>query len=146
MLIPHGTLILAVDGGHLRVLRNHGSDAAPALELLREQKLKNPASHVLEEDSPGRSFSSVGPGRSAFEAPDLHQRREDRFGHEAAELIASLAGEDLPVILIAPPRMLGQLRYERDPKFEHRIIAEINKDYAQRSPADILDMLRDYQS
>ncbi|SDD86961.1 Protein required for attachment to host cells [Sphingomonas sp. YR710] len=94
---------------------------------------------------PGRSFSSVGPGRSAFDAPDLHQRRENRFGHEALELISSMAGAETPVILIAPPHMLGEIRAEQNPKFEQRILAEINKDFAQRSAADILEMLREYQ-
>jgi protein required for attachment to host cells len=145
MLIPHGTLILAVDGAHLQLLRNRGSDALPALDRLHERKLKNPASHVLETDAPGRAFSSAGHGRSAYDAPDLHQRREDRFSHEALEQISSMAGEETPVILIAPPHVLGEIRADLDPRSALRIIAEINKDYAQSKPAEILELLRNYQ-
>jgi protein required for attachment to host cells len=117
----------------------------PALDRLHERKLKNPASHVLETDAPGRAFSSVGQGRSTYDAPDLHQRREDRFSHEALELVSSMAGVDTPVILIAPPHVLGEIRVDLDPQSGPRIIAEINKDYAQSKPAEILELLHNYQ-
>jgi protein required for attachment to host cells len=49
------------------------------------------------------------------------------------------------VILIAPPHVLGEIRADLDPRSALRIIAEINKDYAQSKPAEILELLRNYQ-
>ncbi|AMK22907.1 MULTISPECIES: baeRF12 domain-containing protein [Sphingomonadaceae] len=145
MLIPHDTTILVVDGSHMQVLRNRGTDAAPDLELLKEQTIRNPPTSAMGTSAPGRSFGSAVPKRSAYQNSDLHQRREDRFGHAALQAIASLNREDAPLILIAPPHMLGTLRSELDPKRHAQILAEIAKDFAQRDAPDILALLRSYQ-
>jgi len=110
MLIPHDTTILVVDGGHMQVLRNRGVDAMPELELLYEQAMKNPPSRAMGTDAPGRSFGSAAPTRSAYADADYHQRKEDRFGKEALQAVASLGRQDRPLIVIAPPHMLGVLR------------------------------------
>lgn len=145
MLIPHDTTILVVDGGHVQVLRNRGTDAAPELELLHEQAMKNPPSRAMATDAPGRSFGSAVSKRSAYADTDYHQRREDRFGHEALATVASLGRQNRPLILIAPPRMLGTLRDELDAEVEGQILAEIAKDYAQRDAGDILKLLQSHQ-
>jgi protein required for attachment to host cells len=145
MLIPHDTTILVVDGGHVQVLRNRGTDAAPELELLHEQAMKNPPSRAMATDAPGRSFGSAVPTRSAYADADYHQRREDRFGQEALQAVASLGRQDRPLILIAPPRMLGVLRSDLDPTMQGHILAEIAKDFAQRHATDILKLLRSHQ-
>lgn len=144
MLIPHDTTILVVDGSHMQLLRNRGTDRAPDLELLHEQAMKNPPSRAMGTSAPGRSFGSAVPSRSAYENADRHQRREDDFGHAALQVLASLHREDAPLILIAPPHMLGALRSELDPKRHTHILAEIAKDFAQRDVPDILALLRSY--
>ncbi|WP_404477668.1 host attachment protein [Novosphingobium sp. BL-52-GroH] len=145
MLIPHDATILVVDGGHLQVLRNRGTDAAPELELLHEQAMKNPPSRAMGTDAPGRSFGSAVPKRSTYGEADYHQRREDRFGHRALGTVASLGRQDGPLILIAPPHMLGVLREDLDPRVQDRVVAEIAKDFAQRDADDILKLLRSHQ-
>lgn len=145
MPIPHDTTILVVDGGHLQVLRNRGTDAAPELELLHEQAMKNPPSRAMGTDAPGRSFGSAVPKRSAYADADYHQRREDRFGHQALETVASLGRQDRPLILIAPPHMLGVLREDLDSKAQGRVLAEIAKDFAQRNADEILKLLRSHR-
>lgn len=123
MLIPHDTTILVVDGGHVQVLRNRGADATPELELLYEQTMKKPPSRAMATDAPGRSFSSAAPTRSAYADADYHQRWEDRFGHEASRAVASLGRQDRPLIVIAPPRILGVLRGDLDPKMQNHLLA-----------------------
>jgi protein required for attachment to host cells len=145
MLIPHGTLVLVVDGGRMIVLRNRGSETAPDLDVLQENSLHNPPSRTLTTDAPGRSFASSGPGRSAYPDGDVHQRREDRFGREAVALLQSLAGDDTPMILIAPPHMLGDIRAHHDTGMQRRILAEIDKDLTHDSAAEIARFLRAYR-
>lgn len=145
MLIPHDTTILVVDGGHMQVLRNRGVDAMPELELLYEQAMKNPPSRAMGTDAPGRSFGSAAPTRSAYADADYHQRKEDRFGKEALQAVASLGRQDRPLIVIAPPHMLGVLRGDLNPTMQGHILAEIAKDFAQRDAADILVLLRSHQ-
>ncbi|WP_257538433.1 host attachment protein [Sphingobium sp. CFD-1] len=145
MLITHDTTILVVDGGHVQVFRNRGTDAAPELELLHEQAMKNPPSRAMATDAPGRSFGSAAPTRSAYADADYHQRWQDRFGQEALRAVASLGRQDRPLIVIAPPRMLGVLRGDLDPKMQNHILAEIAKDFAQRGDGDILALLQSHQ-
>jgi protein required for attachment to host cells len=145
MLVPHDCCILVVDGGRMQILRNHGQPASPDLTRVAEYDNVNPASFVLESDAPGRSHDSHGPGSHAYPAADLHQRSEDAFAARALAELQIVAGNGEPVIIIAPPRILGQLR----PLFDHglraRIIGEMNKDLAHRPPAEIAVFLRTHQ-
>lgn len=42
MLVPHGARILAIDGGHTRLLRNRGRECAIDLDTIDERRLFNP--------------------------------------------------------------------------------------------------------
>jgi protein required for attachment to host cells len=110
------------------------------LELLRKRRLRNPRTHVMGDDQPGRSFQSVGPRRGAHQAVDRHQRREDAFGKQALDLAADLAGDN-PLVVIAPPHMLGQLRAHHKVGSAPRIAAEIAKDLAGYSGSRIASFL-----
>lgn len=145
MLIPHNATILVVDGSHMKVLRNRGTDAAPKLELLHERAMENPPSRAMGTDAPGRSFGSAVPGRSAYSGTDYHQRKEDRFGREALQTIQDLGRQNLPLILITPPHMLGVLRGDLEHAKQIPVLAEIAKDFAQRDSTDILDLLQSHQ-
>jgi protein required for attachment to host cells len=140
MLVPHGALILVVDGGKMQLLRNSGRDSDPALELLRKRRLRNPRNHVMGDDAPGRSFQSVGPRRGAHERDDRHQRCEDTFGEQALDTATELAG-NAPLIVIAPPHMLGRLRAHRKPGARPEVLAEIAKDLAGYSASRITSFL-----
>jgi len=129
MLVPHGAVILVVDGGKMQLWRNSGRDSAPALELLRKRRLRNPRTSVMGDDAPGRSFQSVGPRRGAHQSVDRHQRREDAFGEQSLDLAAELAGDN-PLVVIAPPHMLGRLRAHRKSNGGPGAAAEIAKDLA----------------
>lgn len=145
MLIPHGTLILVVDGSRMQLLRNRGRDSAPDLELLRKTHLSNPRTHVMGSDEPGRSFAGVGARRGAHAATDLHQRREDEFGRKALDVARSMAGEASPLIIIAPPHMLGQLRDHRRAHHQPPILAEIDKDLTSCSETEIASYLHGWR-
>lgn len=145
MLVPHDTHILVVDGARMQILRNRGQAASLDLEVIQEKTQSNPASHVLEADSPGRTHESSGPGGHAYPAADLHQQREDEFGADALAMLQKTAGPDDGIIIIAPPKMLGQLRPTFDHAFRARIIGEMNKDLAHRPKEEIAMFLRNHQ-
>lgn len=140
MLIPHGALILVVDGSRMQLLRNRGRDSAPELEVIEDEKLGHGRGQAAETG--GRS--SGGPAHRAD--PDPHQRREDRFGRQAMQFVESAARRGAPVILIAPPHMLGELRAARDPHVEGQIVAEIDKDLSHCKPAELATFLQDYRA
>ena len=79
MLVAHGTLVLVADGAKMTIFRNHGSDIAPALEVVETDGQFSARTSAQGTDRPGRSFSSVGSGRSGYSETDFHQADEDRF-------------------------------------------------------------------
>jgi len=143
MLIPHGTLVLVVDGGGLRLLRNCGTDTAPKLSLIEQQALHNPPSRAFDGGAPGRVFESAGSVRHAYPAADLHQRREDEFAETAYARLRTLG--DATAIIIAPPRMLGKLRDLYSREFRHGLVGDIDKDLTHHNAADIANFLRHYR-
>lgn len=142
MLIPHGAHILVCDGGHMQLLRNAGRELEPRLEPIAERALKNPATHVLSDDAPGRRFESAGVGGSAYVTVDEHQKREDAFGADALALTAARIEPDTPLIVIAPPRMLGLLRKRMPASLARQVIREFDKDIAHRKPQDVAAFLK----
>lgn len=130
MLLPHDMLVVVADGRKALFLRNEGDDLHPNLVVEHARERVNPPNREHKTDRPGRSFSSVGDGRSAMEEPDYHQIEEDRF---AAELGAVLRGRALAntfeaLIIAAPPRTLGELRKHYHVEVEKRLAGEIAKD------------------
>ena len=71
----------------------------------------------------------MGGARSAFEPTDNHQREEDRLAVEAADQLRAraLAGDFDKLIVVAPPRMLGELRKHYHKEVEARLIDEIHR-------------------
>jgi protein required for attachment to host cells len=141
MLVAHGTYIMAVDGAKMSLFRNRGKDFAPELEQLENRENHSARTTDLGSDRPGRSFQSAGNGRSAHEGTDYHQQEEDQFANDAADQLSALLTDSVNGILIAAPHVLGVMRRRFKPDTRARITAEINKDYAQRSVADITTLL-----
>ena len=88
---------------------------------------RRPISAPIE---PGRSFSSVGSGRSAVEQTDWHRQEEERF---LQKLVSQLdhsvkVGEVKSLVIVAPPRALGVLRQAYSHNLRAAVQAEIDKD------------------
>jgi protein required for attachment to host cells len=142
MLIPKGTLVMVVDGAHRAVYRNAGEALAPELVLIEEMHRPVPRTTQLGTDSPGRHFESAGPGRGGYEETDLHQLAEDRFAQEAAATLDTLVQEGAGrIVLVAPPHVLGVMRPRFGKGVQAALITQIAKDYAQRLPRDIAELL-----
>lgn len=141
MLVAHGTYIMVVDGAKRSLFRNWGNGVAPDLELIDHRENHAERTADLGSDKPGRSFQSAGNGRSAHDSTDYHQQEEDGFAHAAADQLNVVLTDSVGGILIAPPHVLGVMRQRLNPDVRARMTAEIAKDYAGRSVADISAML-----
>ncbi len=130
MQIPNEALVLVADGRKMLFLRNKGDEALIDLRVESHREQENPAIRDQATDAPGRSISSVGSARSAMEPTDFHQLQEDRFAAEAAEMLRkrALSNDFEKLIIVAPPRTLGELRKHYHKTVESRLIAEIDKD------------------
>ena len=70
MQLQHDGFIVIADGEKMLLLRNRGDAEFPHLELIEQDERQSRANRDLRRDVPGRSFSSVGPGRSAYDEAD----------------------------------------------------------------------------
>ena len=131
MQVPHNSFVLVADGQKMLFFRNEGDAEFLKLEVERKREQEIPADRDLKRDDAGRTFdASGGAGRSAYEETDFHQLEEDRFAAQAAEMLKqrALRNEFESVIIVAPPRTLGELRKHYHKEVEKRIAGEIAKD------------------
>src|SRR3546814_16550645 len=96
----------------------------------RKRQSENPANRDVKTDSPGGAVARVGNGRSAMEEADFHQIEEDRFAAETADLLRerALRNDFDALIVVAPPRTLGELRKHYHKEVEQRLAGEIAQD------------------
>jgi protein required for attachment to host cells len=137
--IPHDAIVLVGDGRKALFLRNEGDEKYPNLKTERVFLDDNPPTHEQGTDKPGRSFSSVGHGRSALESTDWHDLEEHHFARVVAAALEQLVRErQVKALLIAaPPRTLADLRQTLHKDVKARIIAEIDKDFTKQPVYEI---------
>ena len=130
MQVPHNSFVVVADGAKMLFFRNEGDAEFPKLEVERKREQEDRPDRVWKTDEPGRAFSSVSSGRSAYEETDFHQLEEDRFAAETAELLRkrALQNDFESLIIIAPPKTLGELRKHYHKEVEKRLTGEIAKD------------------
>ncbi len=128
--IPRDALVFVGDGTKALFLRNKGDAELVNLVVERIFEQENPATRDQGTDRPGRSFASSGTHRSAMEQTDWHQLAEDRFVGEVAERLYkhAHAGRYDKLIVVAPPKVLGNLRKAFHKEVSDRISAEIPKE------------------
>jgi len=91
MQLQHDGFMVIADGEKMLLLRNRGDAEFPHLELIEQDEQQSRANRDLRRDIPGRSFSSVGPGRSTYDETDSRQVGEDRFAAETAGILNRMA-------------------------------------------------------
>lgn len=153
MRVPHNALILVADGRKMRLLRNKGNPNRLDLQVESERVHASPKDSEQKTDAAGRSSSTqsgagsppiarggsmhaqgqgaqFAPSRGSMEETDYHQLEEDRFAAEVAEMLNKHALSRLfeKLIVVAPPRTLGELRKHYHKEVGARLVAEIDKD------------------
>lgn len=109
---------------------------APDLILQTEHK----DLREIMSDKPGRSFSSVGPGRSAMEyASDPVKDAKRAFVDQVVTLLHQhfVKRDFTHLAIFADPEMLGLLRHGLTPDLEHAVIVEMPKNFLHESPQDL---------
>jgi len=141
--VPRDALVLIGDGARALFLRNVGNPLQPSLQVENVFEQTNPASRDQGSDRPGRTFSSVGEGRSAYEQTDWHQLGEDRFTAMIAEALYRMAHENRfnALVVVAPAKVLGNLRKAFHKEVADRITAEVPKDLTSHAIPEIENLL-----
>lgn len=125
------TWILIADGNQARVLEHGGPGKGLASVKGLDWSIPPLQTQDINADRPGRSHSSVGPGRSAMEP------RTDPVDHREAEFARSVAGalDDKAkagafdrLVIAAAPVTLGNLRKVMSEHVKKTVVAELDKD------------------
>lgn len=125
------TWILVADGARARVLVNDGIGKGLHSAIDGEMAHALPPTRELGSDRPGRGQQCGTGGRHAIQPHvDWHRFEKEKFSKEMATLLDAAAehGAFHRLVLIAPPRTLGDLRGALGAKARSLIHAEIDKD------------------
>lgn len=143
MKLPNDALVVVGDGRKALFLRNRGSRAEPELAVESEYSQDNPPTREIGTDRPGRKHGSDGVSRSAIAETDQHQRGERQFAGRVADTLYQMghANEFQTLVLVAPPKMLGDLRAQLHPEVAQRVIAEVPKDLVSHPLPDLQRLL-----
>ena len=143
---PTKTWILIADGARARMLGHdgpgHGLYEIEGMEFNGDHS----ATHDIVTDRQGRSFSSHGHGRSAYEAhSDPHRQLKVKFADELADTLAKkLADKSYDrLIMVASPVTLGDLRAALSDHVRAVVVGEIAQDLTKLPNDKIAAHLKD---
>ncbi|WP_299437039.1 host attachment protein [uncultured Rhodospira sp.] len=134
------TWVLVADAQRARLFEVEAGGRRLGRSPLWETSTDVPPSREITSDRPGRTFDSGGEGRHAHEAPTDPQRLEKyRFARTVAEALGDGQRREqfARLIVVAPPKMLGDLRHELTDAVQQRVVAEYDKDLSKLPPEDI---------
>lgn len=139
MQLSHNTVVLVADGRKMLFLRNEGDATYPNLVVDTAEEQSNPATRDQGTGPAGRISSSQGATGSAVGETDFHQIEEDRFAVQAADMLKhrALANDFEKLIVVAPPRTLGELRKHYHKEVSDRLAGELDKDLTGHPIPDI---------
>lgn len=136
------TWIVDADSSYARILarRKAGSELEEVVDL------NHPGARLkgkdLESDRPGRSYDSRGRGRHAMEPP--HTRKDAGATRFAERINAYLVEHDSQfdaLVLVCPPKFLGELRKRLDGTVGRKVVREIGKDVVRLDLQKIRELL-----
>jgi protein required for attachment to host cells len=141
--LSHGAWVFVGDGQKALFLINEGDEKFPNLRRLSVEEHKDPPSHEQGSDAPGRAFSSANGIRSAVEETDWHELEKERFAVSIAAKInkAAQSGAFNQIVIVAPPKILGDLRRAFSMETESKIVAEMDKNLTHHTIAEIEGLL-----
>jgi protein required for attachment to host cells len=139
LMIRNGEWVVVCDGGKALILENAGDAKFPNLKMVEVFEQKDLPTREIGTEKPGRTNSSVGQGRSAYEQTDWHNQQEEAFLTRLVEHLdgALSAGKVKSLIIVAPPRALGVLRPAYSHAVKQAVRVELDKDLVKMPVHDI---------
>jgi len=132
------TWVLVADGARARIFtRNH--------TVLNDATGHDYVGENLKDsehgpDKPGRGFESSNPTRHAYQPrTDWHQYQKELFAKELCQVLekANEKAEFDELIIISPPKTLGDIRANLCKQTLSKVKAEITKDVTKLSEHDL---------
>lgn len=140
------TWVVVADGAHAKFFANEGPSRGlveiPNLELSQERHRTSD----MVSDKRGRYSNEAGGGRHAFDPKeDLQHHVEHSFAtkiiHELDQ--AAERKEFDRLVLVAPPKMLGEMRAVLPKRLKSKLAADLDRDLVRATAAELVEHLGD---
>ena len=166
MRVPHNAHVLVADGRKMLFFRNEGDADYPNLQVESAEEHPNPRDIDQKTDKAGRASSTqagshapggasggdnhaggggagFAPSRGTMGETAYHQQEEDRFAAKTAAMLnkRAQAGGFEQLIVVAPPKTLGELRKHYGKELSAKLTGELAKDLTGRPVKDIEEAL-----
>lgn len=140
--------VVVMDGGQARIFTGE-KKYGPIRQILSLEHTHE-ATHNHGRDKPGRSFSSAGTVRHAYEKQtDWHEHQKEIFEHQLAHVIIKGLHDHkfTTLYLVCPPKMTGLIRHELSASLSelellHLEIIEVHKDLSHFSKEKIEEHIK----
>jgi protein required for attachment to host cells len=143
------TLIVVADGARARFFEpsDNGRTLVPARRAdMYAPKSRRPTYDIVSDRAGRGTNTGAGTQRHAFEAPhDYRKLEKHNFTAELAHVLANDYADRRfdRLVLVAPPRTLGELRELLSPQVGKLVEHEVAKDLTASTPASIRKALGD---
>ena len=142
MLSPKRTTwVVVADGARAFILANQGPGTGLTMVPGSPREHDSAKTAELGTDRPGRSFNSDHSGTRHAMAPriDWHQYEEQKFAQGIAQLLDAARERKAfdHLVLVAPPKTLGDLRASLGKQTQALVSGEIAKDLTRHTIDDL---------
>lgn len=136
------TWVLVADGTRARIFVKRFKSLSNALG--QDFVSDNLRDSEIYMDKPGRAYESANPIRHAYQPrTDWHEYQKQIFAKEICAILekANETADFDELIIISPPKMLGDIRSNLAKQILPKITAEIHKDVSKLSEYELLNYL-----
>lgn len=137
--LKQDTWVVVTDSEKALFLRNLTDHENPNLDLFDAEEQENPSDREQGANRPGRMNDGGMGQRSALDDTDWHELQKERFAADLAEKLYAEAhrGAFERLVLVAAPKVLGDLRAALHKEVADKIVAEIPKTLTNHPIAQI---------
>ncbi|MBR9838513.1 host attachment family protein [Salipiger thiooxidans] len=137
--LKQDTWVVVTDSEKALFLRNLTDHENPNLDLFDAEAQENPSDREQGANRPGRMNDGGMGQRSALDDTDWHELQKERFAADLAEKLYAEAhrGAFERLVLVASPKVLGDLRAALHKEVADKIVAEIPKTLTNHPVAEI---------
>lgn len=127
--LKQGTWVVVTDSEKALFLRNMTDHENPNLDVFDEEEQENPSDREQSANRPGRMNDTGVQQRSAMDDTDWHELAKHRFAADLADQLYAEAhkGAFDRLVLVASPKVLGDLREALHKEVADKVIAEVPK-------------------
>jgi len=134
------TWYLIADGAKARIVTMKRRRQRNHVDVVKEFETEALPTREIMADRPGRAFDRVGSHRHAAEPQtDAHRLNKLRFAHQLRDYLSRAAHDDAyqALVVVAPPKTLGDLRTSLPEGVSRRVIATFPKDLTNLVPHNL---------